>query len=208
MAGSQLDLWDNHVDDQWISFRNARSLVHALGLEYEEDWAGLMADPNGWEHPGVPENPDFIYRHTGWNGWKDWLVHPDRRVPYHKYEELNEFVWCLRLPDERAWFDYINSEAPVHLTYNFHIPARPFMEYREKGWVDWADWLGNNMVFRGYAETNKFVRSLKLRSQEEWNLYCKGRLVRPIKKPKIIYRYPEIGYKGFGWVSWEEWLGL
>jgi hypothetical protein len=208
MDSIQMDLWKNHVDDQWLSFIEARAVVHSLDFEYEEDWIHYISDANDLIPPGMPKNPEFIYRHTGWQGWKDWLVHPDRRNSYNSFNEVQEFICCLRLPDEQAWFQYMQDEAPIHKSYGLHIPARPFLEYREKGWVDWVDWLGSKMVFRNFDETRKFVRTRKLKSRVEWDLYCKGRLIRPIKKPKVIYRYPEVAFKDHGWISWGDWLGM
>jgi hypothetical protein len=204
----QMDLWKDHIDDQWLSFNEARAIVHSWDLEYEEDWITLISNTSGIQHPGIPQNPEFIYRHTGWKGWQDWLVHPDRRLAYNPFHEAREFTWCLRLTDEQAWDRYIQNGDPVHKSYGLNIPARPFIEYRGKGWVDWIDWLGINTDFRNHEETRKFIRTLHLKSRGEWDLYCKGRLTRSIKKPKVIYRYPEVAYKGDGWISWEDWLGI
>lgn len=204
----QMDLWKDHIGDQWLTFKKARAIVHSWGLEYEGDWINLVSGTSELNHPGIPQNPDFIYRHTGWNGWKDWLVHPDRRIDYDPFNEVQEFIWSLRLADEHAWTRYIQNDFPTHKSYGLNIPARPCIEYQGKGWVDWTDWLGTKMGFRSFEESKKFIRTLRLKSREEWNLYCKGNLMRPIRKPKVIYRYPEIAYKEAGWVSWEDWLGM
>jgi len=208
MTFTQMDLWKDHIDDHWLSFEAARAIVHSLGLEYEEDWASYLSEPNSYKHTGIPQNPEFIYRHTGWKGWKDWLVAPDRRVSYNTFNEAQEFTWCLKLPDEQAWMQYIQQAAPLHKSYGLHIPAKPYIEYRGNGWVDWNDWLGKNIAFRNYEDTRKFVRTLKLKSRGEWDLYCRGQLIGSGRKPKAIYRYPEIAYQGKGWINWEDWLGI
>jgi hypothetical protein len=206
MQEFQLDLWADHRDEQFLGFEEARAIVHSLGLEYEEEWSELVASEAGLPDPGIPHDPGFIYRHTGWKGWKDWLVPPDRLVKYSPYFEAKEFVWCLRLPDELAWFEYIRSESPVHQEYNLLIPKKPWLEYKIKDWKNWNVWLGLDVQFADYEHARHFVHSLKLGSRKEWNAWCKGLLNRPVKKSKVIFRYPEIAYKDEGWKDWEDWL--
>ncbi|MFA5817300.1 MAG: hypothetical protein WC865_16975 [Bacteroidales bacterium] len=207
MSTVQLDLWNDRIEDQWLSFEEAKAIVHTWGLEYQEDWAALISNTTGLNHPGIPPNPEFIYRHTGWKDWMDWLVHPDLQIPYTLFYEAREFTWCLRIQDEDAWLQFIRNEASIHKSYGLNIPSRPFIEYKGKGWVDWTDWLGHKIAFRNYEETKKFIHTLHLKSQEEWNAYCNGKLNRPLKKPRVIYRYPDLAYHGHGWISWKDWLG-
>lgn len=176
-------------------------------MEYREDWTELISAENGISDPGIPHNPDFIYRHTGWKSWKDWLVPPGRNMVYTPFFEAREFVRSLRLADEQSWNQYIHSETPLHKSYGLDLPGRPFLEYKGKGWVDWADWLGSIIQFRSYGQTRKFIHSLQLKSKKEWDAYCMGKLTRPLIKPKVIYRYPEVAYQGDGWISWVDWLG-
>jgi hypothetical protein len=75
----------------------------------------------------------------------------------------------------------------------------------EKTFTSMPDWLGTKIGFNGfleYAEAEKFVRTLKLKSKSEWDRYVKsGRL------PANIPRSPAMTYQGNGWKSWGEWLG-
>ena len=108
MSFTQLDLWNDHIDDVWLSFKDARALVHTWNLEYR---------------------------------------------------------------------------------------------------VDWSDWFGLHIAFTNYNETKKFIHTLHLRSPEEWDVWCQGNLFGRPKKPKVIYRYPELAYRGRGWTNWKDWLG-
>jgi len=207
MSFTQLDLWNDHIDDVWLSFKDARALVHTWNLEYREDWNALVADSNGIDHPGIPANPEIIYRHTGWKDWEDWLVHPDRRMVYASFFEAREFARSLRLREVDDWYQYFRVEPPIHKTYGLEIPSRPFFEYEGKGWVDWSDWFGLHIAFTNYNETKKFIHTLHLRSPEEWDVWCQGNLFGRPKKPKVIYRYPELAYRGRGWTNWKDWLG-
>jgi hypothetical protein len=207
MSFTQLDLWNDRIEDLWLSFEEAKAIVHTWDLEYQEDWDALISNPTGLNHQGIPQNPEFIYRYTGWKDWRDWLVHPDQRIPYTTFYEAREFAWSLRIHEEDAWLNYFRNATPTHKSYGLNIPSRPFIEYKGKGWVDWTDWLGHKIAFTNYEETKKFVHKLHLKSQEEWDAYCKGKLYGRSKKPQVIYRYPELAYHGQGWTNWKDWLG-
>ena len=48
----------------------------------------------------------------------------------------------------------------------------------------------------------KYVTSLKLKSQREWNEFNKTNI-----RPEGIPRNPAQTYKNSGWISWYDWLG-
>jgi hypothetical protein len=57
------------------------------------------------------------------------------------------------------------------------------------------------MKFRPFIEARDFVRTLKLKSQKEWQEYCKYR------KPYDIPSMPHKVYKDKGWKGLGDWLG-
>jgi len=65
------------------------------------------------------------------------------------------------------------------------------------------------LPWRPFAAARKFVHSLKLESQTEWVLYCKGKIPRLEKKPKPddIPASPRKTYKDKGWIGMGDWLG-
>ena len=211
MPSDQLNLWENQKDDKWLPFNDAREIVRTYGFEYKEEWEAFV---NGkftlkeYLPSNVPASPNEVYKHLGWKGWKDWLTDPKLQKLYTIFFEAREFVRCLRLKNKSHWVEYINQENPIHLKFNLFIPEKPNLEYQNKGWKDWNDWLGKNIEFRDFSSTRKFVRSLKLNSITDWRVYCKGKPEKFGKKPKNIFAYPEIAYKNKGWESWEDWLGI
>lgn len=88
------------------------------------------------------------------------------------------------------------------------IPKRPDLYYLDNGWVSWSDWLGVEIIsnkekkFYSFNKAKKIVKNLKIRSNNEWRLYCKSD-----NKIKEIPSNPDITYKNDGWVSWSDWLG-
>jgi hypothetical protein len=86
------------------------------------------------------------------------------------------------------------------------IPTAPYSTYKDKGWVNLADWLGTRVFatryreYRSYSKARAFV-------QKEWRKYCKGELPYKPPKPDDIPAVPARTYKNKGWVSWGDCLG-
>ena len=57
-------------------------------------------------------------------------------------------------------------------------------------------------VFRSFKEARIFTRSLKLKNDVEWKLYCKSG-----KKPSDIPSEPKKVYKDKGYLNLGDWLG-
>ena len=56
--------------------------------------------------------------------------------------------------------------------------------------------------WRPFEEAKKFVRSLKLKNQDEWMEYSKSD-----ERPSDIPTNPHAAYKNDGWKSLGDWLG-
>lgn len=204
MENYQPNLWEQ-ISNKWLSFKKAREKVWNYEFEYQEEWKlfidGGYADKNPLLE-NIPANPDEIYKYTGWKNWKDWLIHPKNIKEYTLFFEARAFVRCLRLKNKTDWFNYINEDKLLHEKYNLCFPQKPYLEYKDKGWNGWDDWFGKNIDYKSYESIQKFVKSLNLKSEMEWNQYCHR------KKPQCIYTYPEIAYKNKEWHGWDEWLGI
>ena len=61
--------------------------------------------------------------------------------------------------------------------------------------------------WKAFKTARKFVRSLGLKNDAEWRLYCKGTLKKKGNKPEDIPTTPNIVYKDTGWVNLGDWLG-
>jgi len=203
-------LWDQ-PESIWIPFEKAREIVRSYGFEYQEEWEQFVAGNYKDKKPlpaNIPGNPDKIYKHHGWNGWNDWLIDPQYQKNYSPFYEAREFVRSLRLRRIEEWTKYIGQENPLHLRYDLLIPAKPHLEYKNKGWIDWDNWFGSNVSFKDYKTTQKFIHGRNLKSVSDWKKFCRGELIRTGKKAENIYAYPEIAYKGKGWTGWDNWLGI
>ena len=82
------------------------------------------------------------------------------------------------------------------------MPSLPHKIYKNEGWISVGDWLGTNSVasfnrkYRPFKKSREFIRSLKLKNSEEWDVYCKSG-----KKPEDIPATPWNVYKGWNKIN-------
>ena len=78
--------------------------------------------------------------------------------------------------------------------------------------MSWPDWLGYGkgrpplpgitMAYLPFQEARAAVRALGLRSEADWMQWCIDG-----NRPADIPSFPDLYYKGEGWLSWPDWLG-
>jgi hypothetical protein len=204
------DLWDQ-PEQKWLPFEKAREIARRFKVFYPEEWEALVKDEleNMVPFPDdVPPDPERIYRYSGWKGWEDWLVPPDDRKDYSTFYPAREFARSLRLKTKNDWMEYTGQKEPLHLKYNVLLPGKPWLEYKNKGWKGWADWLGTNVQFKDFKTTRKFIRSKKFKTIKDWKDYCNVKSSKHGKKAQNIYTFPDIAFKNSGWQGWDDWFGI
>ena len=189
---------------QWRQFEEATKFVHKLGLKNRDEWRVFVK--SGEKPDDIPNSPSDVYKNKGWKNLGDWLgtgmiAYQNRE--YKSFEDARKFVRSLKLSGRKEWREYIKSGQKPD-----DIPSKPDGTYK-KEWKDLGDFLGTGNVsginrhkqFRSFQQARKFVRSLKLKSQTEWNTYrISG------KKPDYIPSKPDGTYKK-EWTTWGDWLG-
>lgn len=88
------------------------------------------------------------------------------------------------------------------------VPSKPFNSYKNRGWIDWSDYLGSEIIspqdkkFLTYEESIPVIRRFGFKSGVELRKYVqKNGLIKGIPSA------PHSEYKNNGWVSMGEWLG-
>jgi len=88
----------------------------------------------------IPANPYQTYKNKGWVSWGDWLgtgIAAPKLRKYRLFKEARQFVHALQLGNVAAWRNFCKSgNLPKD------IPANPHVSYKNKGWINWNDWLG------------------------------------------------------------------
>jgi hypothetical protein len=218
------------TDTVWVgnreyrSFEEAREFVRSLRLTSYKEWMGWRK--SGDKPNDIPSNPNLVYKDVGWLGYGDWLGTGKVRrgkEEWRPFEEARAFVRGLGLKNEAQWREYCRSgKKPVD------VPANLVGVYGDE-WQGMGDFLGTgnianrHKVFRPFEEAREFVRSLGLKSAEEWREYAKSG-----NKPPDIPFNPDQVYTGkqkgeitnitenIGvdteeqgeWRGWADWLGV
>jgi len=118
------------------------------------------------------------------------------------FEDARKFVHSLGIKSQREWLAYTKSGNKPR-----NIPAHPNDVYKNE-WKGLGDWLGTGRIadrlkqYRSFNDARKFVHSLGIKSQREWQRYSKSG-----KKPIDISSSPEKTYKNKGWNGYGDWLG-
>lgn len=178
----------------YIPFETAREFARSLGLKTPAQWRRYHEQH---KPEGIPINPNVRYKNSGWVDYKDWLGEGSSlRWTKYTYEEA---VTIIRANNIKTFDEYLTKCKALGL------PAAPNRCYKGLGFVSFEVMSGHNprkIIMRSFEDAREFVRSLKLKSWDEWQEYCKSG-----KKPLDIPSLPNKQYKGTGWVSFPDWLG-
>jgi superfamily II DNA or RNA helicase len=181
---------------EFLSFEEARDFARNLNLKSSTEWFNWTK--SGERPDNIPANPYKVYKDKGWISYGDWLGTwnvSTQNMKFLYFEEVREFARSLNLKSSTEWFEWAKSgERPDT------IPANPAVVYKDKGWISWGDFLGNE--FLSFEEAREFVRNLNLNNNKEWNKWSKSG-----KRPENIPGNPNKIYKGKGWMNWGDFLG-
>jgi hypothetical protein len=150
----------------------------------------------------------------GWRVCGDWLgtrKNRRHRKKFLPFKAARKAARKLCIVSQTQWKEYrlIVSMAKT----SDGLPANPDAYYRERGWINWGDWLGTGRPatfrrkFRSFGKARRFVHQLGLRNQAEWRHYLKNLFPKKSRLPADIPAAPEHVYKGQGWINWGDWLG-
>jgi superfamily II DNA or RNA helicase len=185
----------------YLPFKEARNYVRKLGLKNNAEWTAFCK--SGKKPQNIPMAANDVYKEE-WRGLGDWLGTGKVATRYIKYRPFNEaraFVRNLHLNNQHEWEEYCKSGKKPQ-----DIPQKAYRTYRNE-WKGFGDWLGTNFVatqnreYRSFEEAKKYVRSLGLKDQADWQRYC-----RSGKKPDDISANPNLTYKK-DWHGFGDWLG-
>jgi superfamily II DNA or RNA helicase len=181
----------------WRPFNEACAFVQRLGLQSSGDWKTYCRSGN--KPDDIPRTPATVYANAGWTCLSDWLGTGSRKGNWQPFEKARAFVRNLGLQSGPEWDAYCHSEKKPH-----DIPSAPYSVYADAGWAGMSDWVGNGPRDdrRRFDDARAFARSLGLKSQREWQAYC-----RSGKKPHDIPSAPYSVYADAGWAGMSDWLG-
>ena len=191
------------VAGQWRSFEEARDYVGSLGLESRtEEWIERLKSEE--RHSGIPsDSPDHVYEDKECKGCENLLKSRPGRLTreWLPFEEARDYVRTLCLVSRSEWKEWSKSEERPS-----DIPSSPDQVYKDKGWTSYGDFLGYSMghgagKWLPLEEARDYVRSLCLKSKDEWKEWRKSG-----ERPPDVPYNPHRVYKDKGWKSWGDFL--
>jgi len=198
-------IWANVGRANWRPFEEAREFVRKLELKNVRQWNKYAE--SDLKPPDIPHSPNTVYSQTEWLGYGDWLGTgniSNRQREFLPFQEAREYARSLNLYSQKEWEGFTGTKNRPQ-----NIPSNPASFYAESGWISMGDWLGTgtiapqNRKFRSFAEARKFVRSLNLKTQNDWENYCKSGDL-PIDMPVALQNV----YKDSGWNGFPDFLGI
>jgi hypothetical protein len=187
-------------EKDFLPFEEAREYVRSLGLKDTfqwRDWAKSSERPQN-----IPVNPNIAYQDNGWMGYGDWLgTGRVREKEFLPFEEAKRYAQSLGFKTAFQWREWVKSSDKPQ-----NIPAAPEVTYKDKGWIDWYDWLGTNKTetvdYVSYDLAKEMIQPLEIKSPEQWIEYYKMNRI-----PKTIPQNPSVVYADKGWLGWGDFLG-
>jgi hypothetical protein len=175
---------------EFRDFESAREFVRSLNLKGQKEWLDYCKSGN--KPDDIPAGPNVTYTNE-FKGYGNWLG--DKKLfnglkIFRPFKEAREFARSLGLKSGKEWIEYCKSGNKPD-----DVPIAPWLTYAEE-WIGLGDWLGtgnistNDKLFRPFKEAREFVRALNLKSQKEWQEYCKSG-----NKPEDIPSNPGYTYK-------------
>jgi len=112
---------------EYPSYEKAIIIVQNEGVKSSHDYK------TSFNKLGLPAHPYTYYKDKGWTDWYDFLGMT--KASYPSYEKAKEIVQKEGI---KSVGDYLMSCKKLGL------PSSPLNAYKDKGWVDWYDFLGKS----------------------------------------------------------------
>jgi len=150
------------------------------------------------QDPHLVLDPNKKYKNKGWVNWYEYLGKESPIVTYDTYEEAQAAVQRLNpIPTD-------NVEYCKLLRQDLRLVSKPNQKYKNKGWVNWYEFLGKESpieLYVTYEEAQAAVKRLKTvptTHREYKNTY---------KQDPRLTLEPNKKYKNKGWINWFDFLG-
>jgi len=184
------------------NFKDAHNFVIKLKFTTTKEWKNYCKSDK--RPDDIPTDPQRMYA-KNWISLEHWLTGknmPPRNKKLLDFEDARKFAINLKIVGKKGWMEYIEMG-----TKPYNIPSDPSGAYKNKGWVNWNDWLGDGNVdprsvnFKTYDEAKKNILPFGIKSQNEWAKFVKTKQ-KPIDVPANPSQYYTKEWKG-----WGDWLG-
>jgi hypothetical protein len=226
--GDQFVSWERFLHDEqqrakirdFVPYGAAKAVVQRLHLPSRT--AYLQARREGQLPENLPAAPNVYYGHQ-WEGWTTFLGKAPRRAV--KPGEALSFEAARSQVHARGFRTRVDWQRwTMSPDFPARMPRSPNIVYRDRGWLGWPDFLGadsaqgrRRLLEEGrsatgsshlprtaaYSSARTYVRTLHLNSIRDFRRWADSGM-----RPEHIPASPEHVYRGQGWTTWADFLGL
>ena len=177
----------------YLSFYDAKNYCQKLNLRTVTQWSKYI---EGNQLPtNIPRYPNLKYKNEGWISWEDFLQN------YYSFNKIKSIL--INDSNITTKKEYKNAIRSGYLNNRF--PIRPDVKYKNKGWLDWGDFLNGSskstIEYYTLDEAKKFISENNpnirwVKDYKEW-----------VRSNQNITRLPIMAnefYKNKGWISWKD----
>ena len=121
----------------YYTYEECKKQIKLLNIKSKNDYYNQINKIMS-EDLGIPYNPTSIYK-TEWEGWGIFLGTnriQDNLKKYKSFDEARNWARSLNLKMGKEWGKLELIKLPND------IPKKPEKTYKDKGWIDYYDWLG------------------------------------------------------------------
>ena len=194
--------WPDFLGYEFLEFEEAKKISQTLEIGSLREWAELY--DQGKIPENLPKYPRHTYRDENWDG-PEFLGHGKftKRNKYRSFIEARKYTRKLKLKNMREWRIFAKSGNKPS-----DIPFNPDKIYKNNGWLNWPDFLGNGIRhvkgfnYANFIDARSYARGLNLKTSNQWKVFCSEN-----ELPKKIPKYPQFHYKNKGWKGWADFLG-
>ena len=132
------DVVKKNYNGTYYTYDECKSAISKYNFISKSDFLKRISDVIK-EDIRIPYSPNTIYRER-WEGWIGFLNTDNifyNDVDYVDFEEARRFARSLNLKLYKEW-----RNLDSRLLFEKNIPKKVERRYKDKGWIDWNDFLG------------------------------------------------------------------
>jgi len=142
------------------------------------------------------------------------------KLSYASYAEAQAWARKLGIKAQKQWRETYDQLSQLK-QWPKDIPKAVQGVYSRRGWIDWGEFLGtgrkavrrtkgfHRYKLVSFEEAREWARTLGVRSSEQWQQKFRYGLMPELGQMRVdVPSHPDRSYKGKGWISWEDFLGV
>jgi len=191
----------------YVSYEEALEIIQKFQPPIKTQSEYRAASKNGLLPPGLPGNPQGVYKKKGWVSWYEFLgTSLKNQVRTKNFVSLNQAKELLRgMKNPPKTYSEYRSLAKKHELPE-GMPKDPYYAYRGSGWKGYGDFLGTGSVapfnkkFLSLRQAKKVLRDLSEppRTRAEYEKF--------VKQGVLPESFPRDPYNAYG--SDPDWRGM